>query len=103
MKRSSSQQTYQKTESVIKWTGLTGYFIEIVIQGGNKNTLVTNKYVSKNTSENFKQVYASKQLDQFSPIIGGSSLCLRRFKQSQKQLTVAIIIKAQETLDMSRT
>eukprot|EP00347_Sterkiella_histriomuscorum_P004350 403360783 len=81
----TTQQTYQKTESVIKWTALTGYFIDNVIQGGNMKTLVPNKYISKNTSENFKQVYASKQLDQFSPeIIGGSSLCLRRFKQSQK-------------------
>ncbi|CDW75100.1 rna recognition motif [Stylonychia lemnae] len=82
---SYSNQAQPSGEPLIRWTALTGYFIDNVIQGGNQKTLVPNKYISKNTADNFKQVYASKQLDQFSAeIIGGSSLCLRRFKQSQK-------------------
>jgi hypothetical protein len=52
---------------------LTEYFIENVIQGGHKKSLLPNKYISKNTIEKFKKVYDSKDLDLYSAeVIGGS-------------------------------
>ena len=50
-----------------------------------KKSTIANKYISKLTSERYKQVYGAKELEHYTPeVIGGSSLCLRRFKKSSR-------------------